>query len=71
MYNVIWTDVDGVIYDREFDNLGPAMDWAKILDRFVTIKCDGMEVVGLFGVDSIQDGTCPDGVKYDWKKRRK
>jgi len=22
----------------------------------------------VFGVDSIQDGQCPDGVAYDWNK---
>ena len=26
------------------------------------------EIVGMFGVDSIKDGVCPDGVKYDWNK---
>jgi predicted dehydrogenase len=26
------------------------------------------EVCGCFGVDSIQNGLCPDGVAYDWNK---
>ncbi len=54
--------------DREFDNLDLAMAYAKTLDEFVTIKGNGFEVVGRFGVDSIRDGLCPDGVKYDWNK---
>lgn len=54
--------------EREFANLDLAMAYAKTLDEFVTIKGNGFEVVGRFGVDSIKDGVCPDGVKYDWNK---
>jgi hypothetical protein len=54
--------------EREFANLDLAMSYAKTLDEFVTIKGNGFEVVGRFGVDSIRDGVCPDGVKYDWNK---
>jgi hypothetical protein len=68
MYKVIWKDVDGVVCDKEFDGLTPAMDWAKTLDYFVTIKGGEFEVVGKFGVDSVKDGKCPDGVAYDWNK---
>jgi hypothetical protein len=60
-----------VIYDvveREFDSLDLAMNYAKTLDRFVTIKGESFEVVGRFGVDSVRDGKCPDGVTYDWNK---
>jgi hypothetical protein len=71
MFKVIWKDVDSVVYERDFDNLAPAMEWAKVINRFVTIKGNGMEIVGLFGADSVKDGLCPDGVEYDWKKRRK
>lgn len=53
---------------QEFETLALAMDWAKELGEFVTIKVNGMELVGKFGVDSIEDGVCPDGVKYDWNK---
>jgi hypothetical protein len=41
------------------------------MNEFVTIKGKDFEIVGKFGVDSIEDGVCPDGVDYDWKKRRK
>jgi hypothetical protein len=44
------------------------MNYAKTLDKFVTISGDSFEVVGRFGVDSIKDGKCPDGVAYDWNK---
>jgi hypothetical protein len=65
---VIWKDASGVASEREFDNLTPAMDWAKTLAVFVTIKSNQYEIVGKFGVDSIEDGKCPDGVVYDWNK---
>jgi hypothetical protein len=62
-----------VIYDNkstEFEDLTQAMAWAKVLGEFVTIKINGMELVGVFGADSIKNGKCPDGVEYSWKKRR-
>lgn len=70
MYNVTWKDADNVVCTQEVDGLTPAMEFAKELNRLVTIKGNGMEVVGLFGADSIKDGMCPDGVAYTWKKRR-
>ena len=48
--------------------LGEAMNVAKSMNEFVTIKGPDFEIVGVFGVDSIKDGKCPDGVKYDWNK---
>jgi hypothetical protein len=51
-----------------FDTLDLAMNYAKTLDKFVTISGDSFEVVGRFGVDSVVDGKCPDGVAYDWNK---
>jgi hypothetical protein len=56
------------INDLEFNDLASAMDYAKSLNEFVTIKGNGFEVCGMFGVDSIKDGKCPDGVAYDWNK---
>lgn len=50
--------------------LAEAMNLAKHLNEFVTIKSKDFEIVGKFGVDSIKDGVCPDGVDYNWKKRR-
>jgi len=48
--------------------LAEAMNVAKSMNEFVTIKGPDFEIVGVFGVDSIKDGLCPDGVKYDWNK---
>lgn len=48
--------------------LEEAMVFSKTVDMFVTIKGPDFEVCGMFGVDSIQDGKCPDGVAYDWNK---
>jgi hypothetical protein len=50
--------------------LAEAMNIAKHMNEFVTIKGEDFEIVGIFGVDSIKDGVCPDGVDYTWKKRR-
>jgi hypothetical protein len=55
---------------KEFETLALAMTWAKELGEFVTIRINGMELVGKFGADSIVDGKCPDGADYTWKKRR-
>jgi hypothetical protein len=48
--------------------LAEAMNVAKSMNEFVTIKGADFEMVGIFGVDSIKDGKCPDGVAYDWNK---
>lgn len=48
--------------------LAEAMNVAKSMNEFVTIKSEDFEIVGMFGVDSVKDGLCPDGVKYDWNK---
>jgi hypothetical protein len=50
--------------------LAEAMNIAKHMNEYVTIKGNGMEIVGIFGADSIEDGKCPDGVDYTWMKRR-
>jgi len=56
------------VKDLEFTDLASAMDYAKSLNEFVSIVGDGFEVCGMFGVDSVVDGKCPDGVAYDWNK---
>ena len=63
MYKVKYKDkiVDCVTLDL-------AMTHAKTVNEFVTIQGDGFEVVGIFGVDTVADGKCPDGVAYDWNK---
>jgi hypothetical protein len=48
--------------------LEEAMAFAKTVEVFVTIKGADFEVCGMFGVDSVRNGKCPDGVAYDWNK---
>jgi hypothetical protein len=56
------------VKELEFVDLKSAMDYAKSLNEFVTIKGADFEVCGVFGVDSIVDGKTPDGVVYSWNK---
>jgi hypothetical protein len=56
------------IKEETFETLELAMAHAKTLDEFVSITGNGFEVVGRFGVDSVQDGKTPDGVAYTWNK---
>jgi hypothetical protein len=51
--------------------LNEAMKIAKEINELVTIEGHGIEIIGLFGVDFILDGRCPDGSDYNWKKRRR
>jgi hypothetical protein len=70
MYKVEWKDRAGVSFEEDVMTLSDAMAFAKELGILVTINGGGMEIVGLFGADSIKDGMCPDGVPYTWMKRR-
>lgn len=63
MYNVIGKEETFQVL-----TLAEAMNVAKSMNEFVTIKGTDFEVCGMFGVDSIKDGRCPDGVAYDWNK---
>jgi hypothetical protein len=65
MYNVI--SKNGLALFGS-DTLNDAMAFAKTVGVFVTIKGPDFEVCGMFGVDSVKDGKCPDGVAYDWNK---
>lgn len=56
---------------HEFKTLDEAMEWAKQLGEFVTIKFNDLEIAGKFGVDSISEGKFPNGEPYTWKKRRR
>jgi len=62
LINKAGTELDG------FETLDSAMQAAKAVGFFVTIKGPTFEVCGRFGVDTVQDGLCPDGVAYDWNK---
>lgn len=63
MYKVINKEIE-----TEFPSLDAAMAYAKTLDAFVSITGSEFEIVGMFGVDSVKNGICPDGVTYDWNK---
>jgi len=65
MYEVRWKE-DA----KEFITLDEAMKFSKELNCFVTIKGDGMELVGIFGADAVDNGKLPDGTSYTWMKRR-
>jgi len=56
---------------HEFKTLNEAMQWAKELGEFVTIKFNGLEIAGKFGADGINGGKFSNGEPYTWKKRRK
>ena len=63
MYKVIGKEETFKVF-----TLAEAMNIAKHMNEFVIIKGADFEVCGIFGVDSIKDGKCPDGVAYDWNK---
>lgn len=56
---------------KEVATLAEALDYAKSVGEFVTIAGNGYEIVGIFGVDSIENGYTPSGIEYTWKKRRR
>ena len=56
------------VKEEEFATLDLAMAHANCLNEFVSITGNGFEIVGRFGVDSVQDGKTPDGVAYTWNK---
>ena len=60
--------VKGSVVTFDVMTLDEAMHTAKIMNEFVTITGSDFEVCGMFGVDSVKDGLCPDGVAYDWNK---
>ena len=50
--------------------LDVAMHAAKLIDEFVTITDGTTEIVGRFGVDTVEDKVLPDGSSYEWTMRR-
>ena len=46
------------------------MQYASTLNSVVLIKFDGLEYIGKFGSDIVQNQTLPDGTAYGWTKRR-
>jgi len=71
MFELIWRDTDGIEFVVEHNSLANALEHGKSINRYVTIKGSGMELVGIFGADGIDNGKLPDGTAYTWYKRRK
>jgi len=62
--------VESKTVSKEFVTLDEAMKFSRELNCFVSIKGNGMELVGIFGADEVKDGKLPNGSDYTWKKRR-
>ena len=60
--------VVGKVATFDVMTLDEAMHTAKVMNEFVTITGPDFEMVGMFGVDSVKNGKCPDGIAYDWNK---
>ena len=56
--------------DVKHETLSGAMMWAKTCDEFVTITDGTTEIVGMFGVDAVENKVLPSGRTYDWTMRR-
>jgi len=73
MFKVYWTYGDET-YSTDFDSMTDALAECESLRkhgcRFVTMVSEHTDQVGKMGVDAVTNGKCPDGVEYDWKKRR-
>jgi hypothetical protein len=63
--------VKSKIKNIEALTLDEALKLAKEMNQLVTIEGYGIEIIGLFGVDGVLNGKCPDGSTYTWKKRRR
>jgi len=50
--------------------LDDAMKFAKDYNKFVTITDGTTEIVGKFGVASVEDKVLPNGESYTWTMRR-
>ena len=50
--------------------LAEAMNVARSMNEFVRIVGKDFETVGIFGVDTVENKTLPDGSSYDWTMRR-
>ena len=71
MYKVNWNDTAGRGCVEEVKDLSEALAFAKELGILVTINGGGMEIVGVFGADSVDNGLLPNGDRYSWYKRRR
>ena len=70
MYEVSYKNDIGKDCTQTFDSLDGAISHSQTLARFVTISFAGQQLVGKFGVDSVESGQLPNGDCYTWRKRR-
>lgn len=63
-----------IISEKMILNVSPTLDdamkFAKGYGTFVTITDGTTEIVGKFGVASVEDKVLPDGNSYTWTMRR-
>jgi hypothetical protein len=67
MWQVI--DDEGFVRGKSND-LNIAMEMAKLIDEFVRITNGTTEIVGMFGVDAVENKVLPSGDSYEWTMRR-
>jgi hypothetical protein len=67
MWQVI--DDEGFVRGKSSD-LNIAMEMAKLIDEFVRITNGTTEIVGMFGVDAVENKVLPSGDSYEWTMRR-
>ena len=75
MYKVYYTDPQtDKAYSWDTTSLTDALSLTKKFRElgmtFVTMVSEDPNSIGKPGVDSIENGLCPDGVAYTWTKRR-
>lgn len=73
MFKIYYTDpISDQSHAHDVETLSEALRFTegfrKLGMTFVTMVAEDPNQVGKPGVDSIVDGVCPDGVKYDWNK---
>ena len=73
MFKIYYTDPDtDFSQSHNVETLSEALQYTegfrKLGMTFVTMVAEDPNQVGKPGVDSIVNGICPDGVKYDWNK---
>ena len=66
---IMWI-VKSKFKDVQHETLSGAMMYARLVNEFVTITDGNTEIVGKFGVDTVEDKVLPDGSSYEWTMRR-
>jgi hypothetical protein len=74
IYTIYWLEQEIPLY-MQLTDLVAATEFMESLRKdaqasAIAMNSEHKDQVGKAGVDSIKDGVCPDGVPYDWVKRR-